>query len=122
MDQCDVDVTKGAPALRSVVELEKDGEYSFVALSCMHCDDSPCIMACPVGCLRKDPETNLTIFDNENCIGCHSCSLACPYGAPSFSEEGKMIKCDGCIERLRHGLQPACVKTCPTEALKLKKL
>ena len=60
---------------------------------------------------------SLTLFDNTNCIGCHSCAMACPFGAPSFNEEGKMVKCDGCIERLRRGLIPACVRVCPTGAL-----
>ena len=54
------------------------------------------------------------------CIGCHSCAMACPYGAPSFGTDGKMIKCDGCIERWRHGLEPACVRTCPTGAIALR--
>ena len=31
----------------------------------MHCDDAPCIQGCPVGCLRKDPVTNLTVYDNN---------------------------------------------------------
>jgi len=120
MDQCDIDTEKGESPLRAVIDLERGDTYMYFSLSCMHCDDAPCILACPTGCLRKDPETNLTIYDSEACVGCHGCSLACPYGAPSYSKDGKLIKCDGCIERLRHGLKPACVRTCPTEALGLK--
>ena len=91
--------------------------FSFLSVACMHCDDAPCVMGCPSACLYKDPESGLTLFDNTNCIGCHSCAMACPFGAPSFNDEGKMVKCDGCVERLRQGLIPACVRVCPTGAL-----
>lgn len=60
------------------------------------------------------------MYDQDKCIGCHSCAMACPYGAPtflSFDERDKMVKCDGCIERLRNGLEPACVRACPVGAL-----
>lgn len=123
MDQNDIDVQKGQQAFRSVCTLEQEygGEvrWSYLSIACMHCDDAPCIKACPCGCISKDPETNFTVVDNTNCIGCHSCSMACPFGAPKFDEEGKMVKCDGCVDRVKAGLLPACVKVCPFGALKL---
>ena len=122
MDQNDTDLTVESP-FRTVfpVEKKKDGALSVLGMSiaCMHCDDAPCIKACPSGCLKKDADTGFTVYDNTNCIGCHSCAMACPFGAPKFNAKGKMIKCDGCIERVRHGLQPACVRTCPFDALRL---
>lgn len=36
-----------------------------------------------------------------------------------ITQEGKMIKCDGCAERVKHGLEPACVNNCATGALRL---
>ena len=120
MDQHDIDVEAGVCPLRHIYDVEALGREGYLSVSCMHCDDAPCIAGCPSGCLKKDPETNLTIYDNTNCIGCHSCAMACPYGAPSFGTDGKMIKCDGCIERWRHGLEPACVRTCPTGAIALR--
>ena len=30
-----------------------------------------------------------------------------------------MMKCDGCVERVKRGMLPACVKVCPFDALKL---
>ena len=45
--------------------------------------------------------------------------MACPYGVPSFGADGKMVKCDGCYVRIHRGLVPACVKVCPTGALRL---
>ena len=44
--------------------------------------------------------------------------MACPFGAPSFGADGKMRKCDGCVTRIRNGLEPACVRNCPTGALR----
>jgi len=120
MDQNDIDTVEETP-LRYVftVENEKKGKIRYFSFSCMHCADAPCVMACPVGCLLKDEETGLTVYDNENCIGCHSCALACPYGALSFTAEGKMQKCDGCAVRIQHGFEPACVRTCTVNALSL---
>lgn len=118
MDQNDIDVATMSP-FRRIADFEKGSQFTYTSVSCMHCDDAPCIQGCPVGCLRKDPETQLTVYDNTNCIGCHSCAMACPVGAPSFNPENKMVKCDGCITRLQHGMQPACVLVCPTGALRM---
>ena len=52
------------------------------------------------------------------CIGCHSCSDACPVGVPRFGRDGRMQKSDLCSVRLENGLEPACVRVCPTKALK----
>lgn len=91
MDQNDFQVKEGQRPFRNVfdLEMEQKGEvkYSHLSLACMHCSDAPCITACPSACLRKDPETNLTVYDTTNCIGCHSCAMACPYGIPSFGEK-----------------------------------
>ena len=121
MDQNDIDVLNGESPFRFVHDLEsRDGKLRYISMACMHCEDAPCVTGCPVGCLRKDPETGFTLYDNTNCIGCHSCSLACPFGAPSFAKSGKMQKCDGCTTRIACGLDPACVRHCPTGALSLR--
>ncbi|MGP8309565.1 4Fe-4S dicluster domain-containing protein [Enterocloster aldenensis] len=120
MDQNDLDVTGGVSPFRVVCDLEDgDGEYEYYSIACFHCDDAPCITACPCNCLSKDGETGFTVYDNTNCIGCHSCAMACPFGAPCYGPDGKMIKCDGCAERVKRGLEPACVRNCPTGALTL---
>ncbi len=54
----------------------------------------------------------------ELCIGCHSCSISCPFGVPRFGKDGTMQKCDLCSVRLEYGMEPACVRACPTKALK----
>lgn len=121
MDQNDTDVEYGS--FRNIYQVEEehkgDVEYTFLSIGCMHCEDAPCIKGCPTGCLKKDEETGFTIYDNTNCIGCHSCAMACPFGAPQFNEQHKMVKCDGCVDRVKEGLEPACVRVCPFFALNL---
>lgn len=123
MDQNDISISDHERPFRCVFlreqpeELQLAGQYQYFSVACMHCDPAPCVNACPVGCLYKDAETNLTLFDTTNCIGCHSCAMACPFGAPAFSAEGKMQKCDGCVERIRNHMSPSCVRACPNGAL-----
>ncbi|MBR3004656.1 MAG: 4Fe-4S binding protein [Lachnospiraceae bacterium] len=121
-DQNDIDLRCGDIPFRKTFDDEfatADGHYSaYISAACMHCVDAPCITACPVGCISKDPETGFTVYDNTNCIGCKSCAMACPFGAPRYRHsDGKMVKCDGCNERVKAGLKPACVKACPFGAL-----
>ena len=74
-------------------------------------------MVCPAGALSKRSRDGIVQLDRDLCVGCHSCALACPFGATKFLEDGKMNKCDLCRVRLDHGLEPACVRVCPTGAL-----
>lgn len=120
MDQNDVNIPAGEQPFRHTFTLEKNRHLHFFSVSCMHCDDAPCVMGCPSACLSKDPETGFTVYDNTLCIGCHSCAMACPYGVPTFGSDGRMRKCDACIDRQHAGLIPACVKVCPTGALTLR--
>lgn len=111
----------GGVPFRHVVQLEK-GHYpsariSFVSLSCQNCSDAPCMVACPTKAIFRHPATGVVDVETDLCIGCHTCAMVCPFGAPHFSEEGKMIKCHLCIERVEQGLEPACVHTCTTRAL-----
>jgi len=120
MDQNDIDCSKGDMPFRNTFVIEdRVGALGFYSVSCMHCADAPCVMGCPCGCLKKDAETGFTLYDTTYCIGCHSCAMACPYGVPTFGTDGKMRKCDACFARQQEGLLPACVKVCPTEALRL---
>ena len=91
----------------------------YIPRLCNHCGKAACIPACPAGCIKKDEDTGFTVYDNTNCIGCRSCAMACPFGAPTFNSTGKMEKCDGCYVRVALGMEPACVKICPTKALRL---
>ena len=88
-----------------------------VSAACNHCEDPACVKVCPTTAMHKDAGTGLVLVDDTKCIGCGYCHMACPYNAPKVNrEKGYSVKCDGCIERLRRGLIPACVRVCPTGA------
>ncbi|MBE3572948.1 MAG: 4Fe-4S dicluster domain-containing protein [Moorella humiferrea] len=122
MDQNDLLLDQGQPAWRRVftVEDEEAGKIkiTYVTMACMHCHDAPCIMACPTGAIHREGRGTAVLVNSSLCIGCHSCAMACPFGVPRFGLDGKMQKCRLCIERVEVGLEPACVLTCPTRALK----
>lgn len=121
MDQNDIDLKAGESAFRWTQEYENfkgdPGNCAYLSISCRHCEDAPCVMACPTGCLQKDISTGMTVYNEAKCIGCRSCSMACPFGIPQYDMAGKLNKCDGCNIRLQNGLKPACVRACPFQAL-----
>lgn len=90
---------------------------SFVSVSCMHCEDPPCIKVCPFSAIRKEPEMHITLVDRELCVGCKACLWVCPYGAPSFDKDGKVVLCNLCIDRLREGKKAACEAACQAGAI-----
>ena len=117
MDQNDYDPSCGAEPFRTVKPTEKDGVFRSVSIACVHC--GLCIDACPLECIKRDPETGFVTVDDSGCIGCGACADICPISAPKIIN-GKMRKCDGCNERVKSGLLPACVRACPTGALELE--
>ncbi len=120
------------------------GEYPqsrlrFLPMQCMHCQDAPCLEACPSGATYRG-EGGLVLVNDDLCIGCRYCIMACPYesrsfnstrpaeyysgqGAMKFEQEryadhpkGAIEKCNFCAPRLKVGKLPACVATCPSGA------
>jgi Fe-S-cluster-containing dehydrogenase component len=66
-----------------------EGEYPrvtarFLPRPCMHCDEPPCVAVCPVMATYKRDD-GLVVQDNERCIGCRYCMVACPYGVRYFN-------------------------------------
>lgn len=98
----------------------KHGEpdLSFAYFSCFHCEKAFCVEACPTGALNKRTVDGIVEYRKDLCIGCRACIMACPWGVPQWNEEeGKIYKCDYCVERIEQGLEPACVTRCPMGAL-----
>ena len=121
MDQNDLNVEQGDDSWRQVYKVEEgsypEAKVSYVSLACVHCQDAPCATACPTEAIGKK-ENGMVYVNAGLCIGCHNCLLVCPFGIPRFGKDGKMQKCTMCVERVQEGLEPACVRVCPTRALK----
>lgn len=97
---------------------------------CRQCEDAPCVNACPSGAIIYSQ--NSVQVQQERCVGCKTCMVACPYGAmqvltvpaepashnflQSRNSKAQALKCDLCINRSEG---PACIPSCPTKALHL---
>ncbi len=112
-------------------------KMKFLPMPCMHCEEPACLKVCPTGATYKRDD-GLVLIDDEKCIGCRYCVLACPYESRQFLEviqnyygnnptpyemlkqknfeKGVVVKCDFCVDRLAEGHLPACVETCPAQA------
>jgi Fe-S-cluster-containing dehydrogenase component len=122
----------------------ESGEYPeaclhFLPMLCMHCQAAPCMEVCPTGATYRG-EGGLVMVNDDICISCRYCIMACPYEARSYSAtrpqafyagkslteveqvgyeqhpKGSIEKCTFCAHRLRLGKLPACVETCPSGA------
>jgi electron transport protein HydN len=110
-----------------------------VPVQCRHCEDAPCANACPVSAITQ--VNNKIVIDENFCVGCKTCMMACPFGAielvPVYKngvpvmqtglkcetedglEEKQALtasKCDLCVNRTEG---PACIQSCPQKALEL---
>ncbi|MDP3064017.1 MAG: 4Fe-4S dicluster domain-containing protein [Chloroflexota bacterium] len=93
--------------------------WSFVKRQCMHCLDPACVSACATKALTKTKEGPV-IYRVERCFGCRYCMVACPFDVLRFewdSANPSLQKCQFCFDRIQDGKEPACAKTCPTDAI-----
>ncbi|MBF0286794.1 MAG: 4Fe-4S dicluster domain-containing protein [SAR324 cluster bacterium] len=108
---------------RDWIEQKVEGHFPKLTMEirsnrCQHCEEAPCVTYCPTGSSHYAGDGTVQI-DRNWCTGCKACLAACPYDARYVHPEGFVDKCSFCQHRLKQGLQPACVTTCPTSALKL---
>ncbi len=94
-----------------------DTRRIFSVMRCNHCEHAPCVEICPTQALFTRPD-GIVDFNNDRCIGCKSCTQACPYDAIYIDPESlTAAKCNYCAHRVDVGLEPACVNVCPTNAI-----
>ncbi|MCL5991979.1 MAG: 4Fe-4S dicluster domain-containing protein [Bacteroidetes bacterium] len=96
-----------------------NGKYNL-RKQCRHCLEPACVSVCPVGALHNT-ETGAVIYDNNKCLGCRYCMMACPYGIPRYDWDEPVPyikKCILCYYKIQNGTisQPACTSACPTGA------
>lgn len=103
-------------------------EHLPLLVLCNHCENPPCVRACPTQATFKRDADGIVMMDFHRCIGCRFCMAACPYGSRSFNfrdprpgiekqnkefptrMKGVVEKCNFCAERLAVGKMPACVE------------
>ena len=101
-------------------EVEEGGNLHWLMRKdqCMHCADPGCLKACPAPGAIVQYENGIVDFQQENCIGCGYCISGCPFNVPKLSSQTKKVyKCTLCVDRVAVGLEPACIKACPTSCL-----
>ena len=107
-----------AVALRDVkinprIRIEERNGVSF-AVGCRHCEEPLCGKSCITGALSI--HDGVIQVDQDKCVGCYTCIMACPYGAVMPSDDGSVIqKCELCLNNSTGS--PACVKGCPNQAI-----
>ncbi|MEM2320883.1 MAG: 4Fe-4S dicluster domain-containing protein [Candidatus Bathyarchaeia archaeon] len=101
-------------------------KVTYIPILCMHCDNPPCMRACPISAITKRQD-GIVLINPNKCDGCTSlklsplCMEACPYNVIYFNNElGIAQKCTGCAHLLdnpewKYGLR--CCDACPTGAM-----
>ncbi|CAB1076951.1 4Fe-4S ferredoxin [Alkalispirochaeta odontotermitis] len=108
--------------------MSEEVEHKPFLVLCNHCENPPCVRACPTNSTWKRESDGVVLMDFHRCIGCRFCMAACPFGARSFNyrdprpfirhlntefptrAKGVVEKCNFCAERLAVGKLPACVE------------
>ena len=94
-------------------------EWLFFPDQCRHCEDAPCLeTAYDEDAIYKDSSTGAILYTkNTRNLDASEIEGSCPYNIPRTAADGTISKCDLCNDRVRNGLEPACVTACPTGAM-----
>lgn len=97
-------------ALLTIIRDEKSGVN--IPVICQHCEIPLCMESCPADAIYRDSKTNAVCINQENCIGCHQCLIACPFGGIHIdTADGRTVKCDLCEG------YAMCAQFCPRGAI-----
>ena len=98
---------------RSRIRVVSLGKGVDIPVTCLNCEDAPCVAICPTGAMHRPQPDGMVVVNPDVCIGCSMCVNACPVGAVIIDpQEGIASKCDLCAG------DPQCVKYCPAGVLK----
>jgi carbon-monoxide dehydrogenase iron sulfur subunit len=100
------------PARTRIWVFDLVDEQVYGAYACFHCSDAPCLAHCPTHAISRRADTGQVYVQEERCIGCKMCMVACPFGVMGFHGDKKVAQnCDLCEG------EPQCVKVCVYGAL-----
>jgi Fe-S-cluster-containing dehydrogenase component len=109
--------TRGSDRRDAPVGRFPDLALDFLPRLCNHCQQPPCVEACPLEALVKRDDGPVILVP-ERCDGCQACLAACPYDALRFSPgKNRIEKCQLCAHRIDQGLEPFCVICCEGQAM-----
>ena len=104
----------GRPGASRCITISKN-EEEHVSVLCLQCDHAACVKVCPVTAITQDEATRIVHVDQDICIQCQACTVACPFGNMQFDPATNQVaKCDLCAT---HGGYPRCTLFCPTKSL-----
>ncbi len=90
---------------------------SYLPVTCMHCQNPPCVDSCPIDAIYKRVD-GVVILEPSLCNGCESCFSACPYDVILWDDNaGVATKCHLCAHRIGEGLEPFCAICCEGQAI-----
>lgn len=100
------------PARSRIKIFEFEHGRRAIPYTCTQCEEAWCLHACPVEAITINTATGAKEVNDDVCVGCKVCTIACPFGTVNYNQDtGKVIKCDLC------GGDPQCAEACPTGAI-----
>ena len=103
-------------------ETKSSGAAVYISMSCNHCRNPVCMLACPENNFQKRQD-GIVVLNATNCKSCTRCVEACPFQAIKINPyTNRVDKCNFCVERIVQGKEPICVSNCVTGALKMVKI
>ncbi|MCE5336571.1 MAG: formate dehydrogenase [Desulfobacteraceae bacterium] len=104
-------------------EVENEGKvgWYFFPDQCRHCLEPPCKDTAEgyvnESVIQDDATGAIVYTDKVKEAPFDEIKSSCPYDIPRRNARGLAVKCTMCIDRISNGKKPACVSTCPTEAM-----